>query len=59
MLGQMASSRISPIISATKGIEGGGFRLMSQVLEDYVPRPRIGALSGGQTVQLTSLSTKR
>lgn len=34
------------VISATKGIEGDGFRLMSQVLEDYVPRERIGALSG-------------
>jgi len=34
------------VISATKGIEGDGFRLMSQVLEDYVPRARIGALSG-------------
>jgi len=34
------------VISATKGIEGEGFRLMSQVLEDYVPRVRIGALSG-------------
>jgi len=34
------------VISATKGIEGAGFRLMSQVLEDYVPRERIGALSG-------------
>jgi glycerol-3-phosphate dehydrogenase (NAD(P)+) len=34
------------VISATKGIEGPGFLLMSQVLEDYVPRERIGALSG-------------
>ncbi|MBX3706841.1 MAG: NAD(P)H-dependent glycerol-3-phosphate dehydrogenase [Pseudomonadales bacterium] len=34
------------VISATKGIESDGFRLMSQVLEDYFPRERIGALSG-------------
>jgi glycerol-3-phosphate dehydrogenase (NAD(P)+) len=34
------------VISATKGIESDGFRLMSQVLEDYVPRARIGVLSG-------------
>ena len=34
------------VISATKGIEGDGFHLMSQVLEAYLPRARIGALSG-------------
>ena len=34
------------VVSATKGIEADGFRLMSQVLEDYLPQDRIGVLSG-------------
>jgi glycerol-3-phosphate dehydrogenase (NAD(P)+) len=34
------------VISATKGIESEGFRLMSQVLEDYLPLARIGTISG-------------
>jgi glycerol-3-phosphate dehydrogenase (NAD(P)+) len=38
--------RQTMVISATKGIEAAGFRLMSQVLGEFVPRERIGALSG-------------
>lgn len=34
------------VVSATKGIEADSFRLMSQVLEDYLPTGRIGVLSG-------------
>ncbi|MEZ5557458.1 MAG: NAD(P)H-dependent glycerol-3-phosphate dehydrogenase [Pseudomonadales bacterium] len=34
------------VISATKGIEADGFRLMSQVLDELVPTDRIGVLSG-------------
>lgn len=34
------------VVSATKGIEAEGFRLMSQVLQDYVSRDRIAVLSG-------------
>jgi glycerol-3-phosphate dehydrogenase (NAD(P)+) len=34
------------VISATKGIQAGGFRLMSQILDELVPTDRIGVLSG-------------
>jgi len=34
------------VISATKGIEADGFRLMSQILAELVPTERIGVLSG-------------
>jgi glycerol-3-phosphate dehydrogenase (NAD(P)+) len=44
-IGELAAPD-SFVITATKGIEGDGFRLMSQVLEDYLPRNRIGAISG-------------
>jgi len=44
-IGELAAPD-SCVITATKGIEGDGFRLMSQVLEDYLPRSRIGAISG-------------
>ena len=40
---------ISPddlLISATKGIEPEGFRLMSQLLGDLTPSQRVGAISG-------------
>ena len=36
----------SCVISATKGIEADGFRLMSQILEELLPRARIGVISG-------------
>lgn len=34
------------VISTTKGIEHDGFRLMSQVLAEEIPRAKIGVLSG-------------
>ena len=34
------------VVSLTKGIEGEGFRLMSEILMEEVPRTRIGVLSG-------------
>jgi glycerol-3-phosphate dehydrogenase (NAD(P)+) len=34
------------LISTTKGIEANGFRLMSQVLREELPRQRLGVLSG-------------
>ncbi|AOY87639.1 glycerol-3-phosphate dehydrogenase [Marinobacter salinus] len=34
------------IVSLTKGIEAQGFKLMSEVLQEEVPRCRIGVLSG-------------
>ncbi|MGA0839711.1 MAG: NAD(P)H-dependent glycerol-3-phosphate dehydrogenase [Pseudomonadales bacterium] len=46
---ERVAAAVSPhtcVVSATKGIEAEGFRLMSQVLEDYFPRDRIGVLSG-------------
>tara|TARA_B100001059_G_scaffold235920_1_gene283717 strand:+ start:9620 stop:10648 length:1029 start_codon:yes stop_codon:yes gene_type:complete len=35
-----------PLISTTKGIEEGSFRLMSQILLEIDPRARVGVLSG-------------
>ena len=43
------ADKISPetvVISLTKGIEAGGFRLMSQILREELPNNPIGALSG-------------
>lgn len=34
------------VISLTKGIERDGFRLMSEILQEEIPRTRIGILSG-------------
>ncbi len=34
------------LISGTKGIDGEGFRLMSQLLEELTPSQRVGVLSG-------------
>lgn len=34
------------LISTTKGIESGTFKLMSQILEELAPQARIGVLSG-------------
>ena len=34
------------VVSLTKGIEREGFRLMSEILQEEVPRSRIGVLSG-------------
>ena len=34
------------VVSATKGIEAAGFKRMSQILEEEVPRARVGVLSG-------------
>ncbi len=34
------------VVSLTKGIEGEGFRLMSEILMEEIPRTRIGVLSG-------------
>ena len=34
------------VVSATKGIEADGFRLMSQILEELLPQARIGVISG-------------
>ena len=34
------------VISATKGIEADGFKLMSQILEELLPEARIGVISG-------------
>jgi glycerol-3-phosphate dehydrogenase (NAD(P)+) len=34
------------VVSLTKGIEREGFRLMSEILQEEVPRTRIGVLSG-------------
>jgi glycerol-3-phosphate dehydrogenase (NAD(P)+) len=34
------------LISATKGIDGDGFYLMSQLLEKHTPSGRVGAISG-------------
>lgn len=34
------------VVSATKGIEEEGFRLMSQILEELVPEARVGVISG-------------
>ena len=34
------------VISATKGIEAEGFHLMSRILEDVLPRVRVGVISG-------------
>jgi len=34
------------VISLTKGIEAEGFRLMSEILQEEIPRCRIGVLSG-------------
>jgi len=34
------------LVSTTKGIEPGSFKLMSQILEDIAPAARIGVLSG-------------
>jgi len=36
----------SMLISTTKGIEAGSFKLMSQILRDELPDARIGVLSG-------------
>ena len=43
------ASYVSPtdvLISATKGIEPDGFRLMSQLLSDLTPSQHVGAISG-------------
>jgi glycerol-3-phosphate dehydrogenase (NAD(P)+) len=43
------ADEISPetvVISLTKGIEAGGFRLMSQILKEELPNNPIGVLSG-------------
>lgn len=43
------ADKISPdtvVISLTKGIEAGGFRLMSQILKEELPNNPIGVLSG-------------
>ncbi len=34
------------LVSTTKGIEAGSFKLMSQILEEIAPQARIGVLSG-------------
>ena len=34
------------VVSATKGIDAAGFRLMSQILEAALPQARIGVISG-------------
>ncbi|MDX5297678.1 MAG: NAD(P)-binding domain-containing protein, partial [Gammaproteobacteria bacterium] len=34
------------VVSTTKGIERDGFRLMSEILQQEIPRTRIGVLSG-------------
>lgn len=34
------------VISATKGIEADGFRLMSQILDELLPEARVGVISG-------------
>lgn len=34
------------VISLTKGIEANGFKLMSEILQEEIPRCRIGVLSG-------------
>ena len=34
------------VVSATKGIEEDGFRLMSQILEELLPAAKVGAISG-------------
>ena len=34
------------VISATKGIDASGFQLMSQILEQALPKARIGVISG-------------
>lgn len=34
------------VVSTTKGIERDGFRLMSEILQEELPRARIGVLSG-------------
>ena len=34
------------VVSLTKGIDGEGFRLMSEILMEEIPRTRIGVLSG-------------
>ncbi|SFM56716.1 NAD(P)H-dependent glycerol-3-phosphate dehydrogenase [Marinobacter zhejiangensis] len=43
------------VISLTKGIERDGFKLMSEILQEEIPRTRIGVLSGpnlaGEIVQ--------
>ncbi len=36
----------SCVVSATKGIEADGFRLMSQILEERLPGARVGVISG-------------
>ena len=43
------ADRVSPetvVISLTKGIEAGGFKLMSQILREELPHNPIGVLSG-------------
>lgn len=35
-----------PVISTAKGIEAGGFKLMSTVLEEEIPQAKVGVLSG-------------
>jgi len=43
------TSRLMPdcmLVSTTKGIESGSFKLMSQILEDELPGARVGVLSG-------------
>ncbi|WP_148862908.1 NAD(P)H-dependent glycerol-3-phosphate dehydrogenase [Marinobacter fonticola] len=39
------------VISLTKGIEKEGFRLMSEILQEEIPRSRIGVLSGPNLAQ--------
>lgn len=39
------------VISLTKGIEKEGFRLMSEILQEEIPRSKIGVLSGPNLAQ--------
>ncbi|ROT99686.1 NAD(P)H-dependent glycerol-3-phosphate dehydrogenase [Marinobacter sp. R17] len=39
------------VVSLTKGIEKEGFRLMSEILQEEIPRTRIGVLSGPNLAQ--------
>ncbi|WP_165855068.1 NAD(P)H-dependent glycerol-3-phosphate dehydrogenase [Marinobacter sp. JSM 1782161] len=39
------------VVSLTKGIEREGFRLMSEILQEEIPRTRIGVLSGPNLAQ--------
>lgn len=39
------------VVSLTKGIEKDGFRLMSEILQEEIPRSKIGVLSGPNLAQ--------